>query len=192
MIRNLLIRMKAAYKRKMIRAVVARVRTLPEVLVGHLRVRKRIRRMAFIWNRLPNWSKRCIAIAISAKLVTYTWLILYWAFPIWSMRLVDPFLCPGYSHPFSISWFIKSITDDWEWILFVYAAAMAIKRVSDTVFLVFFIIFAYQVIDHLMFWWNYKTSYAMYIDIMWTVLILIWTAIKGHKKETLGRIKGLF
>lgn len=106
------------------------------------------------------------------------------------MKAVDPFIF--WSQPMPRCWFIRYLTDDLSWIMMCWSVCMIAKWVSDLIFLVSVIWLVWHVIDAVMFWVNYKHAPMIYIDLTWTSLVLIWSAMKGYSKKTIGRIKSIF
>lgn len=140
----------------------------------------------------PKWVRETVLIMISARLITYWAIFLYRLYPVWSMVKVDPFLCPSYHNPMVRTWYIKYLCNEIELLLICYAFCKISSKVSNYLFLVSIIFLGYHMIDTLMFFWNFKRYDLFYLDLMWTVLLLIWSVFKGHKPETLSKIKSLF
>jgi|ERR1700748_9541 len=142
--------------------------------------------------RLTRWIKEIVAISIAARLITYSAMFLSWVSKPLAERIVDPFLCPWYSNPMKLKWFIYYCSQDLAWVFSSYAFCKCAVRLSDYLFLVSIILLGYQLIDAFMLFWNFKQSNLIYLDLMWTVLAFISSVFKGYKPETVARVKSLF
>jgi hypothetical protein len=140
--------------------------------------------------QLPKWAKKFIFISAGARIITYASVFSHWINKSWSLQIVDPFLF--WSQPMPRCWLIRYFTDDLYSIMMAWTVCILAALVSDLVFLVSVIWLGWHVIDAAMFWVNYKHTPMVYLDLTWTALILIWTAMKGYSKETVGRIKSIF
>jgi len=143
-------------------------------------------------NKIPKWIRDVVFISIISRFVTYLSIFINWGFPTWANRKIDPFLCPGYHNPMYTTWWIYYFTQDLSWLLASYAFCKIASRVSNYLFLVGVIFFGYHLIDSIMYIWNFKQYSLLYIDIFWSMLLLIYTVFKGFKPETIARIKSLF
>lgn len=80
---------------------------------------------------------------------------------------VNPFLSPSYKwydpKGIDLHWFIKYVTTDFLFCLAFFVLAKVAYRFSFRLFLVGFIWFVYHCIDLFMLWWDFKTSYWLYI-----------------------------
>src|ERR1700753_1534190 len=139
--------------------------------------------VVFRLKSLPNWARKFVVISMGARLVTFASAWLYFGFKEWSLKVVDPFLFA--SQPMPRCWLIKYCSDDLSWIMMCWAVCILAAVVSDFVFLVCIIWLGWHIIDAIMLWVNYKHSPMSYLDLTWTCLILMWSAIKGYSKETI-------
>lgn len=139
---------------------------------------------------LPKWVKECLVLVIWSRVITYTSAWLYMISPKWSCKVVDPFLFA--SQPMPVCWLIKYETDDIAWLLVSYAMCKMSMKLSNLLFVVCVIMFGWQLIDAAMFWVNYKRGPTIYLDMIYTALALIYSALKSNKPDSLARIKSLF
>ena len=139
---------------------------------------------------LPKWGRRFVVISAGTRLISFAGSWSYFINKQWAMKIVDPFLFS--SQPMPRCWLIKYATDDIAWIMMCWSICILAALVSDLIFLVALIWLGWHIIDAIMFWVNYKHSPMIYLDITWTSLIFMWTAIKGYSKETISRIKSIF
>jgi hypothetical protein len=153
-----------------------------------LMMRKSLMRL----REIPKWVRETVVIMCAARVVCYTAVLFYWISPSLCVKKVDPFLCPGYHNPMVLVWWIKYLTNDVELFLISYAFCKISAKISNYLFLVSVIFFGYHVLDCLMFVWNFKRYDMLYFDVMWTVLLLVWSVFKGYKPETIAKIKSLF
>jgi hypothetical protein len=157
----------------------------PQVL---LTMRKSLIRL----REIPKWVRETVIIMCAARVVCYAALLLYFFSPSLSVVKVDPFLCPGFHNPMVLVWWVKYLCNDIELLFISYAFCKISSKVSDYLFLVSVIFFAYHVTDVLMFIWNFKRYSLFYFDLMWATLLLVWSVFKGYRLETVAKIKSLF
>ena len=161
-------------------------RKIPQILADRYREARLLLRL------IPRRVKIVVYIAIAARLVCYSSVLVQWLFPVWSGKIVDPFICPSYSNPMPSKWVIAYFCNDIESILLAYNFGRICVELSSYLFLVSIIFLTYHLIDGLMFWWNFKQYSALYVDMLWTALIFIWSVFKGYSPETIGKIRNLF
>lgn len=170
----------------MIQAPIRRVHLL------HLRGAKAVEAAKYRLGQVPTWIRNTVLLFVYARLINYTAIFVEWLTPAWGNHKVDLFLCPGFSCPMLFKWYVKYISVDLGWLIFSWACVKIAMRVSDYLFLVAAIFVGYHIIDVLMFVWNFQRYNLLYVDMMWTALIFIWTVFKGYRPETVAKVKSLF
>lgn len=143
-------------------------------------------------HRLPGDIRNCIIILIVAHFLCEVPSLLWELFPKWSEVKVDWFLCPSFHLSIKRDWYMRYLSVDVFELLTYYCFAKIAKQYSTTLFLVIVVLFAYHIVDCLMYLWNFKTYHYIYFDLLWTAMILIRRCIKPYRPETIARIKSLF
>ena len=141
---------------------------------------------------LPVVIKQCIVLLLVAHFLCEVPSILTELFPSWSIRKIDLFLCPWFHFKIKINWWLKYLSGDLFEIITYYCFAKVAKSYSITLFLIIFVLLVYHIIDTFFFFWDFKTSHWVYLDLLWTAGIFIRRCIKPYKPETIARIKSLF
>lgn len=77
-------------------------------------------------------------------------------------------------------------------LILCYVCAKIAVMFSDMLFLTLVVILGYVLIDNIMFWWDFNDDFYIYLDLFWTMIVLIRRCIAPYKAETLARIKSLF
>src|ERR1700761_6364379 len=140
--------------------------------------RKKIRGILSMFQSIPKWVRQTAIICIAARTITYSAIFCEWIAPNVANAVISPFICPGYSNPMPFKWIIKFSTDDIGWVLMSYAFCTVCSKISDYLFLVACVFLTYHILDVAFFWWNYRRYGALHVDIMLTVLVLIWSIFK--------------
>jgi hypothetical protein len=166
--------------------------TISQILVRIRLLRPHLRPVLRRINEIPKWIKDTTILLCTARVIPYSAVLLYWAFPSWSLQKVDLFLSPSYHNSMVLTWWIKYLCNDIELLLIAYAFCKVCAQVSNYLFLVSVIFLGYHLLDVLMFLWNFKRYDLFYFDIMWTVIALVYSVFKGYRTETVAKIKSLF
>lgn len=148
-----------------------------------------------VWRKLsalPKWVKYCIFISLGAEGQTFSSVMVNWICPVWASKKVDPFLRPGFHREMYVSWMCYYTSEEIKNVLVAYVLCKMASHLSNYLFLFFVILFGYSIFGLLMYVWDAKRSELMWIDGFWTVCMLTWSVFKGHKTETIARIKSIF
>lgn len=142
--------------------------------------------------RIPDYIRDSICILIAAVFFTYVSAIVAKIWKDWSLVKTDWFLDPSYKVPMERQWYL--FFGGWKIfnLLTIYGWAKTAALVSDTLFLSLFVVFGLMVIDNIMFWWNFNDYFYVYLDLFWTICVLIYRCAAPYRPETLARIKSLF
>lgn len=70
-------------------------------------------------------------------------------------------------------WYFKMAADDFLFISFSFVGAAISYKYSFRLFLIMCCFFVYHVIDAVMFWYNYRTSYIIYWSLLSAVIISV-------------------
>lgn len=140
----------------------------------------------------PKLIKDCVSLIIIGHILTYASYFMHLVNRGWSLKKVDWFMSPFFSMKIERAWYLKFGGEHVLWVLTYYIAAKIALQFSDGLFIVCLIFFGYHVIDCFMFWWNYNTGFYMYVDLLWTCIILTKYAILPYKAEKWAKIKSLF
>jgi len=97
--------------------------------------------------------------------------------PATAGKSVDLFISPSFHMQLPFQWYLKMTFDDLFVAIIAFAAAVVLVRYSFKMFSLFGLVFIYKAIDMLLFWWNYKSSYATYyilisVIVAWIILII--------------------
>ncbi len=103
---------------------------------------------------------------------------------------IDWFWSPTYHMDLNILWYIKMSMDDICWCTTFFVMAKIAYRYSFKLFLIACIFFGYHVIDTVLFWYNYKSSYFVYYFLLGMVIISVLILILPMRKKT-GKYKSL-
>lgn len=142
----------------------------------------------------PRAVKQSLIILVTAYCLTETPSLLDILIKDWVEQTGNWFLLPGFhlKHDRQLVWMLKACTDDIFVSAWIYVAAKIAKHYSDALFLVFFICWAYSLVDGVMLWIDFKTSHYVYFDLLTTCIILAKGVFKGYKPETIAKVKSLF
>lgn len=101
---------------------------------------------------------------------------------------IRPFLDKNFNfygqNKIALSWWVKAVSDDW-FFIFTYALMAKIAfRYSEKLYLICIVFLLYHVFDHFMLWYNYKTTWWLYIVelIADAVAIFILLRVKDKKQ----------
>ncbi len=83
----------------------------------------------------------------------------------------------------SIEWWIKMVSDDFLSIITFAAMAIVLKRFSHRLYLISIVFLSYHVFDHFMLWYNYKTSWWLYIVELLADIIAVIILVKVKDKK---------
>lgn len=108
------------------------------------------------------------------------------------MTKVDWYLSPWYKGKMERYWYFFF----WGWkafnLAFGYAAAVVANLVSPILFLIFFLILGYVVIDAFMCVWDFSDDFFIYVDAFWTLLILFRRVILHPESSITAKVKSIF
>lgn len=142
--------------------------------------------------RLPVVIRQCIVLLLVTHFLCEVPSILTELFPKWAIQKKDLFLSPSFKYPIKINWWLKYLSGDLFEVITYYCFAKVSKHYSNTLFLIIFVLLVYHVIDAFFFLWDFKTSHWIYLDLLWTVGILVRRCVKPYSERTIGRVKSLF
>lgn len=134
----------------------------------------------------------CVILLIGGHAATFMSALFYKISPKWSIEKADWFLCPGFKMDMAHEWWLKLSGDYLLNVMTYYVMAKIAAKFSDSLFLICVILFGYHIVDLFMFFWDFNGQFYIYIDLLWTAIMLIKYAIVPVNKEKLGRIKSLF
>lgn len=141
---------------------------------------------------IPKGVRQCIIASIVAILLTFLSAIFSHVAKNWSMQKSDLFVSPHFKMMMERQWYLFFAG----WKVFNLISAWVTTKlaamVSDTMFLFYVIIFGYIVIDNIMFWWDFNDDFYIYLDLLWTLFVLLRRCIFPYKPETIAKIKSLF
>ena len=141
---------------------------------------------------IANEGKWALIILLIAHVQTEISNVLTEIMPGIMTRKVDLFLCPWYTMPYQLNWWVKFLTNDIFEVLVFYAFAKVAKQYSEALFLCLVVMVAYHIIDLIMFLWNFKTSRYLMWDYLFTGFFMIKGLFKNYKPATIAKIKSLF
>lgn len=153
------------------------------------------RKIAYVKYRLrqiPRWMIVTMLLWVIAEAILYSAIITNWLAPDWSNRMINPWASPWYSNPMYASWWVKFLSEPISRLVYYYCGCRMALRLGDFFFLISIIFLGFRILDLMMFFWNFCRSSLLYADMFFTLITLLWTAIKGYKPETLARIKSIF
>ena len=142
--------------------------------------------------QLPYWIKLVVLLWLLSRAVTFSAVLAEWLLPKLSEQHIDWFVCPGYHNPMPMKWWVKFVSDPLAWVINSYAICILCKQVSDFLFLCSVLFLSYQVLDLLMFVWNFERYSALYVDMLYTVVALIFGILRIYPKKLEGKIRSLF
>ena len=136
--------------------------------------------------------KDCVILVIAGHVFTYMAAVIIRVWPEWSRVNVDCFWSPSFHMKMERAWYIQFGGQGLCDIITYYLLAKIAANFSDALFVVFLIFFGYHIIDFLMFWWDFNTQFYIYLDLLYTAIVLIKYALVPYKPERLSKIKSLF
>lgn len=142
--------------------------------------------------RTPKMVMDCIVLLIIGHTATFIAAITYRVWPQWSLEKGDWFLSPWFKMKMEHEWYLKLSGDYLLNIITYYLLAKIASKFSDSLFLIAVIFLGYHMIDLLMFYWDFNGGFYMYLDLLWTCVILIKYAVLPVSDEKMGRIKSFF
>lgn len=149
---------------------------------------KRRRRLS----HTPKMVMDCIVLLIIGHIATFIAAIVYKIWPQWSLEKSDWFLSPWFKMEMGHEWYLKLTGDYLLNVITYYLLAKIAAKFSESLFLIAVIFFGYHVIDLIMFYWDFNGGFYMYLDLLWTCIILIKYAVLPVSDEKMGRIKSFF
>jgi hypothetical protein len=155
-------------------------------------IRLHLRLLRRDWKRMPKISRQCIIMAIVGHLLTLVPYLLSKLFHEWTYGNADWFLSPSFKYPRARYWYFKDTANS---LLLIIAWLIIVKvasKFSDVLFLAFLIFLGYQIIDLILYWVDFNTEFWVYVDMLWTIIVLIKTGIYPYQPEKFARIKSLF
>lgn len=106
---------------------------------------------------------------------------------------VHPFLSPYYKwydpKGIDVHWFIKYVTTDLLFCMTFFVLTKIAYRFSFRLFLIGFVWFLYHCLDLFMLWWDFKTSYWLYLAVYVAIIATIISLFVPDKKT--GFIKSI-
>lgn len=157
-------------------------------------IRRRLRRLLLEpkrkRDRPPRWVSKCVLLLLLSRAVTYLSVVIYSAYPVWSNKIVNPFLFA--SQPMPMCWLIKYASEDVSWIMVSYAMCCISVKVSNLLFEVSAILLGWQIIDGAMFWINYKHSPSLYVELLWVIISMCYISFEWYTPERAAKIKSIF
>lgn len=150
--------------------------------------REALRRLRLIPKRL----KQCMIVSIIAILLTFLSAVFSHLAKNWSMQKSDLFLSPNFKMMMEHQWYL--FFAGWKMfnLINAWVTAKLAAMVSDAMFLFYVVIFGYIVIDFAMFWWDFNDDFYIYLDLLWTLIVLLRRCVLPYKPETIAKIKSLF
>lgn len=142
--------------------------------------------------RAPRIVWDCIILLIVGHGVTFMAAIVYRIAPRWSMVEVNWFWCPDFNMKLSHEWWLKYLGDYLLNIITYYIMAKVAAKFSDALFIVSVIFFGYHLIDILMFMWDYGGQFYVFLDVLYTAIILIKYAVLPYRPEKFAKLRSLF
>lgn len=112
--------------------------------------------------------------------------------PKWSNEKKDWFWSPWFKMEIERYWYLKNASDYLLALITYYILAKVANKFSTSLFLACLIFFGYHVIDFFMFWWDFNGNYYVYVDLLWTAIMLIKYALFPFKEERLAKIRSFF
>ncbi len=155
----------------------------PRLHLHHLRMN---------WRMIPSLIKQCIFLAIIGHVLTYMPYVVHRIAPKWAYEPADMFLSPWYHYKMARYFYFKETSMNTLLIIYNLIVVKICAKFSDILFVVFFIFLGYSVIDFCLYWWNWNTNFDLYVDLLWTILVLVNAAIFPYPTETVAKIKSLF
>lgn len=102
---------------------------------------------------------------------------------------VQPFLSPSYKwydpNGIDLHWFIKYVTTDLLFCMTFFVLAKIAYRFSFRLFLIGITWFLYHCFDLFMLWWNFKTSYWLYLITYVAITATIVSLFVPEKRQAI-------
>jgi hypothetical protein len=172
--------------RNRIQRMIHRLRQDLTLIRPHLRLLRRN------WRMIPSLIKTCIYLAIIGHALTYMPYIIHSIAPKWSYESVDWFWSKHFHYSRARYYYFKETSGNLLTLLYNIIIVKICAKFSDILFLVFFVFLGYEVIDFFLFWWDWNTQFDLYVNLFWTMMVLINAASYPYDPERIGRIKSLF
>lgn len=141
---------------------------------------------------IPKSIAICMIASLIGILLTFVSAICSHIAKSWSLQKSDLFISPNFKMAMEHQWYLFFAG----WKLFNLLSAWVTTKlaamVSDTLFLFYVVIFGYIVVDNFMFWWDFNDDFYVYLDLLWTLFILLRRCVFPYTPETLAKIKSLF
>jgi hypothetical protein len=91
-------------------------------------------------------------------------------FPRIADMRIDPFFDKSYVFPVApgqppgipLKWWIYYVTNDFLWVLVMFALCIVSGQYSYRLFRVCAVFFIYHIADHFLMWYNYRSTHAVY------------------------------
>lgn len=103
--------------------------------------------------------------------------------PVFAQRKIDLFASPDFHMTLTVQWYLKFTFEDMFLIVLSFTAAKIALKYSRKLCVVLHVIFFYQVIDLVLFYWNYKSSFQAYWLLLFTVILCIFLILRPEKKS---------
>ena len=133
-----------------------------------------------------------IILIVAAHVLTFMAAILMRICPGWCQVKEDLFMSPWFKMKMERVWYIQFGGQGVSDLLTYYVMAKIAAKFSDSLFIVCVVFFGYHIVDVFMFWYDFNGHFYIYLDLIWTALILVKYAVHPYKPERLARIKALF
>jgi hypothetical protein len=156
------------------------------------RILPRLRHLRRDWMMMTTLIRHCILLAILGHVLTYVPYLIHKIAPTWTYQSADMFLSSSFHYPRARYYYFKETSVDLLTIIYNLIIVKVCAKFSDTLFLVFIIFLGYGVLDLLLYWWDWNTQFDLYVDLFWTIIILINVVIFPYRPETIAKIKSLF
>lgn len=118
--------------------------------------------------------------------------------PVYANEFINPFLSPTYKFPshkdwpegkLPRKWWVKYCCNDLYRVMVFFVLTMIAFQYSFLLGRVAGIFFLYQVADHILLWWNYRSSGWHYYFINGVIILCILSMFLPEKKT--GKLKSL-
>jgi hypothetical protein len=160
--------------------------------MGPKRVMARGQEALYHLRLIPKVQKRIMLWSIIGILLTFVSAISSHLAKDWCSKKSDLFISPNFKYPMEHQWYL--FFAGWK-VFNLIQAWVNVKlamMIGDTMFLFLVVIFGYILIDNVMFWWDFNDSFYLYLDLLWTLFVLLRRCVFPYKPETLAKIKSLF
>lgn len=99
-------------------------------------------------------------------------------FPEYAEMRIDPFWDSSYEFPggqgIPLKWWVYYVSNDFLWVVVMFALTIVSGQYSFRLFRVCFIFFLYHIFDHLLMWYNYRSTHWVYwlMGIFYTAAVI--------------------